>query len=82
MQQQKYVVISNGNIKRILNSRELDDMNLNELIFSDDVDIKFYDRLPSGIYQLQGIQIEVDEVGGISIIGKVNEYEERKPKTN
>lgn len=70
--QQKYVVIIVGNIKRILSNHEFDEMCFNKLIFSEDVKIKFYDKLPTGVYDFQGLKIDVDELGDISVIGETN----------
>ena len=69
--QKQFAVIIAGKTKRILSSKELDNLYLDRLLFSEDIKIKFYDKLPCGIYEFKRLKIDVDKLGDINIIGQI-----------
>lgn len=68
--QKQYVVIKTEDTNILISDKEFQEMDIHKLLKNDDIKIKFYNKLPKGIYHFKQLEIEVDKYGDINIIGQ------------
>lgn len=65
---QQFIVLLYCGKKRLISDKEFENMNIQALLSSDQIKLKFYSKLPPGIYEFKKLEIEVNKYGEIRLI--------------